>query len=50
MNKYHWIAGYLIIVFFYWLSLIWRFNDDYAVSYLLGWALVWPVSLLEWLF
>lgn len=48
MRNFIWIYVFIMIV--YWFSLLWRFHEAYPASYLLGWALVWPVSFLQWIF
>lgn len=43
--------SYVVIMVLYWLSLLWRFHGSGAsAAYLFGWAIVWPVAFLQWVF
>lgn len=45
------LSGYVLILVLYWVSLLWRFHSSGAsAAYLFGWALVWPIHFLQWLF
>lgn len=48
--RFSYLGGYILIVLMYWGSLVWRFNEFYPASYLLGKALVWPAVFVQWVF